>query len=232
MKILLRKDVKGVGRRGDIAEVKSGFFRNYLLPNGVALAATDSMADQSASMRKGRDLRDAATRQAAEVQRDEIAKAALERLGLQRADMRLDLPQRKIIERRQWSEERRRRKALWTRDRVHERVALARLLLHVRHWSAVAHDDRTLLRQIVRNPVAVKPVVAARAAVRLRRLSAASTAATEPATVGFCSERRSSLVGGFGLRARFSAKPRAFEAGNPLGAASGRRGGQRCIGER
>ncbi|MEI8126612.1 MAG: 50S ribosomal protein L9 [Actinomycetota bacterium] len=77
MKILLRKDVKGVGRRGDIAEVKSGFFRNYLLPNGVALAATDSMADQSASMRKGRDLRDAATRQAAEVQRDEIAKATL-----------------------------------------------------------------------------------------------------------------------------------------------------------
>ena len=37
MKVLLRSDVVGVGRRGDIVEVRDGYARNYLLPQGVAL---------------------------------------------------------------------------------------------------------------------------------------------------------------------------------------------------
>jgi large subunit ribosomal protein L9 len=77
MKVLLRSDVKGVGRRGDVVDVKSGFARNFLLPNGQALAATDSMALQAASMRKARDLRDAQSRDAAETQRGVIEKASL-----------------------------------------------------------------------------------------------------------------------------------------------------------
>ena len=77
MKVLLRSDVKGVGRRGDVVDVKSGFARNFLMPNGQALAATDSMALQSASMRKARDLRDAQSREAAETQRGVIEKASL-----------------------------------------------------------------------------------------------------------------------------------------------------------
>jgi large subunit ribosomal protein L9 len=66
-----------VGRRGDVVDVKSGFARNFLLPNGQALAATDSMALQAASMRKARDLRDAQSRDAAETQRGVIEKASL-----------------------------------------------------------------------------------------------------------------------------------------------------------
>ncbi|MEI7655013.1 MAG: 50S ribosomal protein L9 [Actinomycetota bacterium] len=77
MKVLLRSDVKGVGRRGDVVDVKSGFARNFLMPNGQALAATDSMALQAASMRKARDLRDAQSREAAETQRGVIEKASL-----------------------------------------------------------------------------------------------------------------------------------------------------------
>jgi large subunit ribosomal protein L9 len=78
VKVLLRSDVKGVGRRGDIVEVKSGYARNYLLPTGAAIAATTTMADQASSMRKGRDLRDASSRAAAETQRAAIeAKAIL-----------------------------------------------------------------------------------------------------------------------------------------------------------
>ena len=34
MKVLLRRDIKGVGRRGDVVEVKKGFARNYLIPSG------------------------------------------------------------------------------------------------------------------------------------------------------------------------------------------------------
>jgi large subunit ribosomal protein L9 len=57
MRVLLRGDVKGVGRRGDIVSVSDGFARNYLLPTGQALKATDSMQGQATAMRRARDLR-------------------------------------------------------------------------------------------------------------------------------------------------------------------------------
>jgi large subunit ribosomal protein L9 len=77
MKVLLRSDVVGVGRRGDIVDVKSGYARNFLLPTGAGLAASDSMEAQAASMRKSRDLRDVKSREAAEVQRATIEKATI-----------------------------------------------------------------------------------------------------------------------------------------------------------
>ena len=77
MKVLLRSDVTGVGRRGDIVVVKSGYARNFLLPTGAALAASDSMELQAASMRKSRDIRDATSRAAAEVQRTAIEQASI-----------------------------------------------------------------------------------------------------------------------------------------------------------
>jgi large subunit ribosomal protein L9 len=77
MKVLLRSDVKGVGRRGDIVEVRKGFARNFLLPNGAALEANTAMESQAASMRKSRDLKDAATRAAAEVQKATIEQATV-----------------------------------------------------------------------------------------------------------------------------------------------------------
>lgn len=66
MKVLLRDDVEGVGRRGDIVEVAGGFARNFLFPTGRGLKATDAMTTQAASMRKARDLRDARDKEAAE----------------------------------------------------------------------------------------------------------------------------------------------------------------------
>jgi len=69
MKVLLRSDIHGIGRRGDIVEVKSGYARNFLLPSGAAMKASDSTESQATSMRRSRDLRDAASREAAEAQR-------------------------------------------------------------------------------------------------------------------------------------------------------------------
>jgi large subunit ribosomal protein L9 len=65
MKVLLRDDIAGVGRRGDIVEVARGFARNYLFPTGRALAAGDRMESQATAMRRGRDLRSLADRDAA-----------------------------------------------------------------------------------------------------------------------------------------------------------------------
>lgn len=68
MRVLLRDDVQGVGRRGDIVAVADGFARNFLLPTGKALKATDAMESQAQSMRRARDLRDARDREAAAAQ--------------------------------------------------------------------------------------------------------------------------------------------------------------------
>ncbi|MBN2013438.1 50S ribosomal protein L9 [candidate division KSB1 bacterium] len=39
MKVILRKDFEQLGQIGDIVEVKHGYARNYLIPQGIALVA-------------------------------------------------------------------------------------------------------------------------------------------------------------------------------------------------
>lgn len=43
MELLLKCGVPGLGDRGDIVTVKSGYARNYLIPKKMAVKATDSM---------------------------------------------------------------------------------------------------------------------------------------------------------------------------------------------
>ncbi|MFM8908379.1 MAG: 50S ribosomal protein L9 [Actinomycetota bacterium] len=63
--MLLRRDVKGIGRRGDIVTVSSGHARNYLIPNGLAVEATDGAVEQAAIVKKSRAVREAADRESA-----------------------------------------------------------------------------------------------------------------------------------------------------------------------
>jgi len=65
MKVILRTDMEGLGKRGDIVEVADGHARNFLLPKGKALKATPGAVEQAARMRRARDLRDASDREAA-----------------------------------------------------------------------------------------------------------------------------------------------------------------------
>lgn len=66
MQIILRSDLAGLGKRGDIVDVADGHARNYLLPRGLALKASPGAVDQAARMRRSRDLRDAADRESAQ----------------------------------------------------------------------------------------------------------------------------------------------------------------------
>ena len=66
MKVILRSDVDGVGKRGDVLDVADGYGRNFLLPRGLALKATGGAAQQASSMRRARDVRDASDRSAAQ----------------------------------------------------------------------------------------------------------------------------------------------------------------------
>jgi len=60
MKVLLCQDVEKLGWLGDIVEVKEGFARNYLLPQRVAIAATEanvkSLAEEKARRAEQRVL--------------------------------------------------------------------------------------------------------------------------------------------------------------------------------
>lgn len=47
MEVLLKQDVKGVGRAGDIKTVASGYARNFLIPQGLAMPANKGAAKQA-----------------------------------------------------------------------------------------------------------------------------------------------------------------------------------------
>ena len=78
MKVLLRTDVEGLGRTGDLVEVARGYARNYLVPQGLAVKAGSGMADQAEAMQRKRALQTAADKSDAEE-----AAARLEGLVLQ-----------------------------------------------------------------------------------------------------------------------------------------------------
>ena len=42
MEVILKQDVKNLGEKDDIVSVKPGFGRNYLIPQGQAILATES----------------------------------------------------------------------------------------------------------------------------------------------------------------------------------------------
>ncbi len=65
MKVILRSDLDGLGKRGDIVDVAAGHARNFLFPKGHAIAASDGAIEQAGRMRQARDQRDTSARAAA-----------------------------------------------------------------------------------------------------------------------------------------------------------------------
>ena len=63
MKVVLRADVDGLGRRGDVCDVADGYARNYLVPRGLALKSSAGAEAQAAAMRRAAVARAAADRQ-------------------------------------------------------------------------------------------------------------------------------------------------------------------------
>jgi large subunit ribosomal protein L9 len=42
MEVILKKDLKGTGKEGDVVKVSDGFARNKLIPGGIAIEATEA----------------------------------------------------------------------------------------------------------------------------------------------------------------------------------------------
>lgn len=67
MKIILKQDVKGTGKAGDIVNVSDGFARNRLIPQGIAVPATAGSINAVKREKAARAAREAANREEAEV---------------------------------------------------------------------------------------------------------------------------------------------------------------------
>lgn len=72
MKVLLTKDVKGVGKAGEIKDVADGYGKNFLIGKGLALAATHDVLKKYEA-----DQRKKAANEAAEIERLNGVKAQL-----------------------------------------------------------------------------------------------------------------------------------------------------------
>jgi large subunit ribosomal protein L9 len=57
VKIILTQEVAGVGSAGDVAEVKDGYARNFLIPRGYAMRWTRGAESQIAALRRSREVR-------------------------------------------------------------------------------------------------------------------------------------------------------------------------------
>ena len=58
MKIILTQEVSGLGTPGDVVEVKNGYGRNYLLPQGFAIAWTKGAEKQVTVIKRARGARE------------------------------------------------------------------------------------------------------------------------------------------------------------------------------
>ena len=77
MKLILTTDVPGLGAPGEVVEVRDGYGRNFLLPQGKAIAATKGAEKQVATIKRAQLAREIrGTEHANEV------KQALERLNV------------------------------------------------------------------------------------------------------------------------------------------------------
>ena len=58
MKIILKQEVTGLGTPGDVVEVKDGYGRNYLLPQGFAIRWTKGGEKQIVTIKRARGARE------------------------------------------------------------------------------------------------------------------------------------------------------------------------------
>ena len=66
MEVILRDDVRSLGKAGELVRVKPGYARNYLLPQGLAYEATDGNKKRIAAETRARATKLSAEKDGAE----------------------------------------------------------------------------------------------------------------------------------------------------------------------
>ena len=78
MKVILTDNIVRVGVNGDLVDVKSGYFRNYLDPQGLAVKATKENMEELEKMREQLKKEEAENRKAAEALKEKIETLTVE----------------------------------------------------------------------------------------------------------------------------------------------------------
>ncbi len=65
LEVILREDIKTLGKAGEMVRVKPGYARNYLLPQGLAYEATEGNKKRIAAESKARGVKQEAEKTAA-----------------------------------------------------------------------------------------------------------------------------------------------------------------------
>ena len=78
MKVILKRDVKGLGHEGDLKEVKDGYARNHLLPTGAAVLADKGALANWERHKDQREERDRSARAGAEATAEKLRELHLE----------------------------------------------------------------------------------------------------------------------------------------------------------
>jgi large subunit ribosomal protein L9 len=77
LKIILREDLKKLGKCGEVVEVKDGFARNYLIPKNLAIAATKGNLKAIEEVVRQKKLRDNKS-----LRKDQRLKAEIEKISV------------------------------------------------------------------------------------------------------------------------------------------------------
>ena len=78
MRVILKRDVKGLGHEGDLKEVKVGYARNFLLPTAAAVVADKGAIANWDRHRDQREERDRSVRAEAEATAEKLRELKLE----------------------------------------------------------------------------------------------------------------------------------------------------------
>ena len=72
MKVILLQDVKGMGKKGDVKNASDGYARNFLLPKGLAIEATNQAMSELNSKQEAVAHHKAEEKAAAEANKETI----------------------------------------------------------------------------------------------------------------------------------------------------------------
>lgn len=76
-KLILTNEVSGLGSAGDVVEVKDGYARNYLIPNGLAVIWSRGGEKQVTSIRAARQARAIASEEEAKALKAKLEEKAI-----------------------------------------------------------------------------------------------------------------------------------------------------------
>ncbi|MGI6145019.1 MAG: 50S ribosomal protein L9 [Clostridia bacterium] len=77
MKVILKQDIKGTGKKDEIINVAEGYARNYLFPKGLAVEATAGNLKELARKKKSQDIKEERELQQAQELAEKLKKVSL-----------------------------------------------------------------------------------------------------------------------------------------------------------